>query len=192
MPWTVYFYYDTRTEAGGSLEVYELFEGQGITEARLKDEVIPRLTRNARGSKDDPRPIGSNVGDVAWKRKSYLVFALDTGDEYDPQDPLRIKPGHGFRDGGMGTIPVDQGSPIQVVWTVNYQKDKDGKDLKEGQGGDYVLSFRRRGDPAPASKADKGVDRNFGRGPGHGGGHGHGRPPWADDNGKNTGGSPPP
>lgn len=208
VPWTVYFYYDTRSDTGngsftGSVEAYEwLSTDHAISEAELKEKLIPQLTANARGPKDKPAPKGSGVNAILWTRRSYIVFALDTGEKYDPADPLRIarqpgnRPNHSFFDGGVAEIEVPGDAPIQAVWTINYRKNDQGGELTASDNEEFVLSFNRLRTPVPKGNSNKGNSSNFsgrgGQGAGHGGGHGGGRPPWANDNGKNGGGTIPP
>jgi hypothetical protein len=151
-PWTIYFYYDRRTaDGGGTLEVYESRRNHAISDDELKSILIPQLTRNARGSKNRPRVRGNKVSDVDWKRKSYIVFALDTGEAYDKNDALWItrepghRPNHSFFDGGVGEIEVDPRCPIQAVWTVNYRKNEEGGDLTNRDKHNFTLSFKIKG-----------------------------------------------
>jgi hypothetical protein len=209
-PWAVYFYYDTRSEAEdgsttGSMKVYEWDAEYPITEARLKAEVIPSLTSNARLGGNEPAPSGSAVSDIPWKKIAYLVFALDTGEEYDPEEPVQVRrqpgnqPNYSFFDGGVGSIPVPGQEPIQAVWMINYRKNEHGGELTPSDDHQYALRFNKRGGRGSGgSDKDKGDDRNFGgvidvgRGViGVGGGGGR-PPPRPDDNGNNTGRNIPP
>jgi hypothetical protein len=151
-PWTVYFYYDKRTADGhGSLEVYEVREDHEISEQELKTVLIPWLTNNARGSKRHPPVSGNDVMDVHWTRKSYIVFALDTGEVYDETDALQITrdpgngPNHSFFDGGVDEIEIEDNDPIQAVWTVNYRKNEHGRDLGKKDKHDFILTFGIKG-----------------------------------------------
>lgn len=151
VPHAMYFYY----RKGDDLRVYLWVtpEGEPITPAK-RDQLIVDLTKNARLGGSNPRPIGWKFGDVPWWKRSYLVAAVDTqGHKFPPNEAVIIDrddsgpdhPNHCFFDGWDGevAIPVADGGPIQVMWTVNYMKNKSGKDTPPGKIHDFKFYFQR-------------------------------------------------
>lgn len=148
IPHAIYFYYRTPKELRVYLWVTP--EGQPIHPEDL-DRLIINLTKNARDKGSDPRPIGWAFKDVPWWKRSYLVVALDIPNtKFDPGKAIEIVrddgsamgyPNHCFFDGGDGAINIPGQDPIQVMWTVNYMKNKSGKDIPPGKIHKFKLAF---------------------------------------------------
>jgi len=154
-PHAIYFYY----RKDDDLRVYLWVNprDEAITLEVLRAHII-HLTQNARNNGNDPRPIGWKFDDVPWWRRSYLVVAVDTtGFKFPPGKAVIIdrddsgpnSPNHCFFDGWDGEIdiPVADGGPIQVMWTVNYMKNKSGDDIPSGKIHDFKLYFQKADHP---------------------------------------------
>lgn len=158
VPHTIYFYYAAPTGGGSGYDVraYIWCEDNKILPAALPGH-IARLTSNARQNGSNPKPIGKSLNDVPWWRISYLVVALEDPTGFDADNAVEITrddgsanghPNHCFFDGGDGSITVPGEADIQAMWTVNYMKNKSGKDIPKGKVHKFIFRFNpARGRP---------------------------------------------
>jgi hypothetical protein len=167
VPHTIYFYY-FRVKAG-KYEKPVFFvreELAAITQESLKKIHIPELTRNARKAKPDKPPSkGTGFGE-AWTRRSYLVVALDDDDpdngfdEHDAVDIVRKDDGrryrnHCFFDGGEAKLEMlATERPIWAAWTVNYMKNRSGKDVPAGKSHTFGFKFKPKKKPPVADDSE--------------------------------------
>lgn len=165
VPHTIYFYYVKVTRRAGMIAYDKavLFiweEDEAISPTDLKGKHIPELTKNARKTRPDkPMPSSIGFGREPWRRRSYLVVALDHGNAadggFETDDAAIIErlagtkeyKNHCFFDGGEEKIAVRQQDPIWVMWTVNYMKNRSGKDIPEGKTHKFRFKFKPKGRP---------------------------------------------
>ena len=163
VPHTIYYYYVKATAVGGVPQydeaiLYVVEKNVPIPEASLDAEIIA-LTKNARGTQDNPKPKDRGFGRLPWQRRSYLIVALDdydVGNGFEIDNAVEITrkdgsnkryPNHCFFDGGEREIQVQDEDPIRVMWTVNYMKNKTGKDIPERKFHTFSFKFNPKGVP---------------------------------------------
>jgi hypothetical protein len=122
---------------------------------------IGKLIANARTGKKDPYPVGWDFGDIVWRKKSYIVVALDGYDiKFDPGNAMAIKQiGNGnknytFFDGNddLYEMSNDPRKPdkVPIVYCLNHLRaDENGRDWcpHEHQEVKFVFSHKPRNLP---------------------------------------------
>jgi hypothetical protein len=153
-PYSIYFYYVTRKSgpvvppaSPYNVEVYFYTQSTKIEDTTL-DAHIETLTKNARGSKKNPPPIGFAFNDVPWWRISYLVVASDA-EPFPSGEAVHIERddgdyNHSFFDGKDYELPIMDQNPISVMWTVNYMRGKSGNPIKPGKTHKFRFRFNHQ------------------------------------------------
>jgi hypothetical protein len=124
----VYFYYATPGSDPKHPDIKAYVELYPNAIGNIEKE-IETLAKRA---KTDPtmKPAGWAMGDLRWRRKSYLVVVLDHNDmKFGSEKALRIEDKDKcFEAKKIITFKLD-GNDVQAIYCRNKFKDKDGNDI---------------------------------------------------------------
>ena len=134
VPECIYFYY-INPYLRWPMRVYyaEIPKGKTIK------KVVQELADNAVDDEHSPPPCGWSLGDLRWRRRSYLAMVVDDPNErVNPDDPAifdiaRGQSNHTFLDGEYVDITAGKSKKaLTGFWCINHLK----KDEKGGELGD--------------------------------------------------------
>lgn len=136
-PRCAYFYYATaslQADRHEHLDVaaYLMQEAQIGASDKIED-LIPVWAQQAKARQ--MTPVGWALGDLRWRRRSYLVVVLDAaGVTFDSADDLVITDGdHTFKDKTLIDFTTANGSAMQAIYCRNHIRKRDGTAWKHNE-----------------------------------------------------------
>jgi hypothetical protein len=129
-PRCAYFYYVSEGKGDArhphaAVEAY-LMQEDGIGPRDKIEDLIPVWAQRAKDRR--MRPVGWALGDLRWRRKSFLVVVLDASSaRFDSAEGLVIGEGaDSFREKTLVDFATSDGSRMQAIYCLNLMRKKGG------------------------------------------------------------------
>jgi hypothetical protein len=159
-PYVYLYYLRTTGNPQSGTEVYCLDRRNPIQPNGIEAEIRTIVGEIESG---DHNPCGWRIGDVRWRRRSYMVFLLE--DSTETLNTVIFTPGHAFRSGqNIAEFNSPHGKRITGYYCSNHMKKPDDSDV-DGFGEAirvHVYHTGSHGPPLPVAFGHEDTGTNLG------------------------------